>query len=199
MWGTLFLDYESEEESRISLCPKICIEIIGVSEWDGEGRANKYQNGFLVVTHTGGTYYFSATSSHERDEWILHIRRSLECNFGNSEIIPFKPSKVVLSPSTQSKSVICHKSGLVMSSSAIQYCKSCGNSFSPEHLQASMPILQCGVEESMKVCLDCKLAQMCIIWLKSMNYVHAMILHEQTSVVASDANKYKVAKDIQYF
>jgi len=26
---------------------------IGVSEWDGKGRANLYSNGFLIVSHTG--------------------------------------------------------------------------------------------------------------------------------------------------
>jgi hypothetical protein len=57
LWGTLLLDYDSEEESRTSVSPKVVSEILGISEWDGQGRANQYPNGFLLVTHTGGTYY----------------------------------------------------------------------------------------------------------------------------------------------
>lgn len=54
LWGTLLLDYESEEESRTSLSPKQTSEVLGISEWDGQGRgSNSYPNGLLLVTHTG--------------------------------------------------------------------------------------------------------------------------------------------------
>ena len=93
LWGTLMVDYDSEEEARTSLTPKLAVEILGVAEWDGVGRANQYANGFLVVTHTGGTYYIATPSTKERDEWILQVKQALECNFANSDINPFKPSK----------------------------------------------------------------------------------------------------------
>lgn len=54
LWGTLLLDYESEEESKTSLSPKQTSEVLGISEWDGQGRgSNSYPNGLLLVTHTG--------------------------------------------------------------------------------------------------------------------------------------------------
>ena len=79
LWGTLLLDYENEEESRTSLTPKCAAEVIGVSEWDGEGRSSTYPNGFLVVTHTGKTHYCCASTISERDEWISHLKSALEC------------------------------------------------------------------------------------------------------------------------
>jgi hypothetical protein len=48
----MLLDYESEEESKSSMSPRCAAEIVGISDWDGVGRANKYTNGFLIVTHT---------------------------------------------------------------------------------------------------------------------------------------------------
>ena len=60
LYGTMLLDYESNEAAETSMTPRCVAEIIGVSDWDGKGRANKYQNAFLVVTHTGGNYYMCA-------------------------------------------------------------------------------------------------------------------------------------------
>lgn len=101
LYGTMLLDYETEEESRMSLVPKNVAEIIGVSIWDGQGRANQYDNAFLVVTHTGGTYYIVSPNTETRDEWITYIRRSLECNFANPRCVRFKPSKVLSITSVQ--------------------------------------------------------------------------------------------------
>ena len=54
LWGTLLLDFDSEEDSRTSLCPKQTSEVLGISEWDGQGRGNSsYPHGLLLVTHTG--------------------------------------------------------------------------------------------------------------------------------------------------
>jgi hypothetical protein len=53
LWGTLLFDYDSEEDAKTSLSPRNCIELLGVSEWDGRGRANNYPFGFLLVSHTG--------------------------------------------------------------------------------------------------------------------------------------------------
>jgi hypothetical protein len=53
LWGTLLLDYDSEEDSKTSMSPRVIAEVLGISEWDGMGRANQYVNGFLIVTHTG--------------------------------------------------------------------------------------------------------------------------------------------------
>lgn len=69
LYGTLLFDYENEEEARSSLSPRLVVEVLGVSEWDGKGRANNYPGGLLLVTHTGGTYYVSVPSIEERDEW----------------------------------------------------------------------------------------------------------------------------------
>jgi hypothetical protein len=79
LWGTLLLDYESEEEARQSMSPKCAAELIGVHVWDGEGRSTTYQNGILFVTHTGRTYYCCASNAQERDEWILRVKAALEC------------------------------------------------------------------------------------------------------------------------
>ena len=98
LYGTMLLDYESNEAAETSMTPRCVAEIIGVSDWDGKGRANKYQNAFLVVTHTGGNYYMCASSTEYKQEWILHIRRSLECNFANLAVLSFKASKALFDP-----------------------------------------------------------------------------------------------------
>lgn len=59
LWGTLLLDFESEEESKTSLTPRQTSEVLGISEWDGQGRgSNSYPNGLLLVTHTGTNLQF---------------------------------------------------------------------------------------------------------------------------------------------
>lgn len=192
LWGTLLFDYESEEDSKTSMSPKVASEILGISEWDGQGRANKYPNGFLLVTHTGGTYYLSTSSLKERDDWIVHVKRALECNFANSEIIPFKPSKMIHSRPQKSALKICAKTRQPLNLSIAMYCKACGRGFSSaEHVQELSNMLQIGIEEQDKCCIDCRNTQFCVMWLKSMNYIHVMNLHELTPLVANDLLKFK--------
>lgn len=31
----------------------------------------------------------------DRDEWVLHVKRALECVFANPEVSHFKPSKIL--------------------------------------------------------------------------------------------------------
>jgi len=54
--GTLILDYDTEEESKSNLSPKLVCEVLGISEWDGVGRAHQYAFGFIIVTHTGDDF-----------------------------------------------------------------------------------------------------------------------------------------------
>ena len=100
LWGTLLMDFESEAEAQSSMTPRGCMEVLGVSEWDGKGRATHYPFGFLLVTHTGGTYYVSVPTQQERDTWVLNLKRGLECVFANPEVAPFKPSKILQKPPT---------------------------------------------------------------------------------------------------
>ena len=37
----------------------------------------------------------SVSTMSDRDEWVLHVKRALECVFGNPEVAPFKPSKIL--------------------------------------------------------------------------------------------------------
>ena len=41
------MDFDNDEEAKTSLSPKCILEIIGVSKWDGHGRAGHHPNGFL--------------------------------------------------------------------------------------------------------------------------------------------------------
>jgi len=195
LWGTLLLDYESEEDSRASMSPKVACEILGISEWDGQGRANQYPNGFLLVTHTGGTYYLSASSPRDRDDWIVHVKRSLECHFANTEIIPFKPSKIIHSRPPFQENTQCPRTRAALppvSSYSGPLCRSCARAFSTsEHVSSFATLLQVGAEAAEKVCLDCFDAQGVIVWLKSLNYTHTMALHELTPDVNSDIGRYK--------
>lgn len=169
------------------------VEILGVSEWDGKGRANNYPGGFLLVTHTGGTYYVSVSSLQERDEWILHLRKALECVFANPVVSPLKPSKLIQNRPTVLGNLLCPKTHNPVN----QYCpscKSCGRSFySTDYVNEVCILLQFGCEEQEKVCCDCKSAQICILWLKLLNYVHALDLHEHTPCVLKDISKYKAS------
>ena len=162
-----------------------------MSEWDGKGRANSYPGGFLLVTHTGSTYYVSVNNATEKDEWILHLRVALECVFANQEVAPFKPSKIIQNRPPAAGNQSCPKSQNSVTSYS-PLCYSCGRAFySAEYLQESTVLLQLGSEENEKVCSDCKLAQLAILWLKMMNYTHTLDLHEHTISVLKDINKYK--------
>lgn len=197
LWGTMLFDYDSEEESKSSISPKVVSEILGISEWDGQGRANQYPNGFLLVTHTGGTYYLSASSAADRDEWILHVKRALECHFANSEIIPFKPSKIINIRPQPHQNSLCPRTGVALSATASSsgpICRSCGRSFSSfEYVSFSATLLQVGSEAAEKVCQDCCNIQVAILWLKSLNYTHAMTLHDLTPAVNRDIGRFKAS------
>ena len=45
LWGTLMMDYETEDEAKISLAPRTACEVLGISEWDGNGRGNQVGRG----------------------------------------------------------------------------------------------------------------------------------------------------------
>ena len=191
----MLLDFDSEEDAKNSMTPKLCCEIIGVSQWDGQGRANQYPNGFLLVSHTGITYYVSVTSKAERDEWILHVRRGLEFAFANVEMTPYKPSKISQSRPPLSSSNICNKTrNIITNLSSATYCLSCGRPYSSsEYVQDNVPMLQIGAELPEKVCMNCRNSQACILWLKTLNYVHAMTMHELIPIVLQDVSKFKTS------
>ena len=64
--------------------------------------------------------------------------------------------------------------------------------FSADHVSENSTVLQISVEEFEKVCVNCRNAQLVILWLKSLNYVHVMTLHDATKVVQQDINRFKV-------
>lgn len=150
------------------------------------------------MTHTGLTYYLSAPSQQERNEWIVHVKRALECNFANPGIVPFKPSKFIQSRPPRSASTICVRTKQQLNSGSALYCKSCGRGYSSsEFVQDVSTMLQIGQEDSDRCCLDCKNAQIVIIWLKSLNYIHAMNLHELSPIVLEDLTKFKATFKLQ--
>ncbi len=186
-------DYEHEEDARNSLNPKLVVEILGVSEWDGRGRVNSYPGGFLLVTHTGCTYYVSVSSLHERDEWMVHLRRGLECVFANPEVAPFKPSKIIQQRPAAIGNATCPRTNNLVNNYS-PFCRSCGRHFySSDLVMETAVLLQFGSEELEKVCIDCKQSQIIVLWLKTMNYVHTMDLHEMTDMVVKDVSKFKAS------
>ena len=42
-------DYDNEDDAKASLSPKLVVEILGVSEWDGKGRVNSYPGGTVLI------------------------------------------------------------------------------------------------------------------------------------------------------
>jgi hypothetical protein len=141
----------------------------------------------------GATYYLSTPNKKDREEWILHIKQALECHFANPEILPFKPSKILLNRPQISASTLCPKSKNALSPSSV-YCKSCGRGFSSsEYVNDFSTMLQLGVEELEKVCFDCKNTQTYVIWFKTMTYLHAMTLHELTPEIGRDIGRYKAS------
>mmetsp|Transcript_16896 Transcript_16896/g.25457 ORF Transcript_16896/g.25457 Transcript_16896/m.25457 type:complete len:1193 (+) Transcript_16896:119-3697(+) len=196
LWGTLLMDFDSEEEANLSLTPKCIVEVIGVSKWDGEGRNASYPNGFLAVTHMGGTYYMSASTPEQRTQWILHIRASLECNFANTELVEFKPSKACFDPPAPVGNTQCPRTAAALGSGGV-LCRCCGRSFSPEHMTESAPVLQIGAEEAARTCSDCREAQACLVWLKSLVYVHTLSLHERTEEVLAGVDRFKASFKIR--
>ena len=190
--GTLLMDYETEEESKVSMSPRLCVEVLGVSEWDGRGRANNYAFGFLIVTHTGCTYYVSVPTMQERDEWVIHLKRSLECVFANPEVVPFKPSKILSTRPPLGTNSICPATKNIVNKTSAVHCRCCGlGYYSSEHVNEPSAVLQISVEEAEKVCLNCRNAQAVILWFKTLNYIHTVALHESTKAVLQDVHKFK--------
>jgi hypothetical protein len=168
-------------------------EVLGISEWDGQGRGNQYPNGFLVVTHTGTTYYLSAPTKSDRDEWILQVKYALECHFANPDILPFKPSKIIQNRPQPLPKTVCAKTKVPLTSSAV-YCRSCGRGYaSSDMVSEQVSLIQLGAEEKEKVCLDCRNVQTLVLWLKTMTYMHAMTLHELTPEMIRDVGRYKAS------
>lgn len=194
LWGTMLLDYDNEDDAKTMINPKTVVELVGVSEWDGKGRANYYPAGLLLVTRTRRNYYASCTSVHERDEWILHFKRSLECSFANNEIAPFIPPNIIQSRmNVDARNTKCPRTDYQVNSYSPK-CSSCGRRFySAEHVGDYTVLSQLGSEEAEKVCTDCKNAQMCIVWLKTMIYVQAMELHELTDSVLKNVKKFNAS------
>jgi hypothetical protein len=187
----MLMDFENEDDAKVLMNPKLVVELVGISEWDGKGRANYYPAGLLLVTRTHRNYYASCSSVHERDEWILHFQRSLECAYANNEIAPFKPSNITQSRiNTDARNSKCPRTDYQVNSYSPK-CNSCGRRFySAEHVSEYCVLAQLGSEESEKVCLDCKNSQMCIFWLKTMNYIQFMDLHELTGSVLTNVKKF---------
>ena len=230
LWGTHLMDYESEEDAKCSMSPKGVLELIGVSEWDIEPSSfQQYTNNFLVVTHTGGTYYLSTTTAEDRDIWMLKIKGALECMFANTAVIGYKPTKhfqskpkpipilpigtVVhssdrpglgsISSTNYNKSTtnnsnttgapaFCAKTGVALPPSHTIHCPCCGCYYSSiEYINDSSTAIQIQIEESVKMCFNCKSTQCCLIWMKNMCYIHIMHLHEMTPAVQTDIKKFK--------
>lgn len=188
------MDYETEEESKTSMSPRMCVEVLGVSEWDGRGRATNYNFGFLIVTHTGSTYYVSVPTMQERDEWVLQLKRCLECVFANPEVVPFKPSKILSSRPPLGTNSICPATKNIVNRASAVHCRCCGlGYYASEHVNESSTVLQISVEEAEKVCLNCRNAQAVVLWLKSLNYIHTIALHESTKAVLQEVHKFKAS------
>jgi hypothetical protein len=187
------MDFDNEDDAKSNISPKLVCEVLGISEWDGVGRANQYSHGFIVVTHTGETYYLNALSNQDREEWILHVKRALECNFGNSGIVPFKPSKLIHNRPNLQGNTNCPVTKQTISNLNAHYCKGCGRGFSSlDHIHEQSTMLQLGIETSEKgICFDCKNAQVCIYWLKMLNYSHVMTMHEFTSSAVTEIHRHK--------
>jgi hypothetical protein len=148
LWGTLMMDYESEDEAKISLSPKTACEVLGISEWDGHGRGNQFPHGLLLVTHTGATYYLCVATRHERDEWLLHIKQALECHFANPDILPFKPQKIIQARPLLAPATACARTRVPLAAGSAVYCRGCGRGFvAAEHVAELSSMLQIGAEE----------------------------------------------------
>ena len=135
----------------------------------------------------------STLTKTDREEWILYIKQALECHFANPQILPFKPSKILLSRPQISRSTLCSKTRTVLTNAAV-FCRSCGRGFcAAEYVNDFSTMLQIGAEESEKVCSDCKSTQTYVIWFKTMTYLHAMTLHELTPGIGRDIGRYKAS------
>merc|ERR1739848_440972 len=147
--GTMLFDFESEEDAAASISPKNVIEVLNVGEWDGHGRVNTYQNGFLIVSIGCVTHYVCAPSAQERDDWVLHIKYVRECVFVNKAVAPFKPSKILSTRPSLIPAKRCCKTKTILTPSNMVFCTCCGRSFcSNEYISESSCILQIGCEES---------------------------------------------------
>ena len=83
----------------------------------------------------------------ERDEWIVHVKRALECVFANAEVVPFKPSKIIQNVPGLQSNLVCPRSHTALSNSLNNgfNCYCCGRGFSAyDFVNESSTILQIG-------------------------------------------------------
>lgn len=124
---------------------------------------------------------------------ILTLRRSLECVFANGDVSPFKPSKIIQNRPPLFSNLLCPVThGTVGSYGTL--CRCCGRQFSSgDYVAEHATLLQLGSEEAEKVCGDCKLSQMCVLYLKMLNYTHLLDLHDLSPAVLKDTHKFKAS------
>ena len=76
----------------------------------------------------------------------------------------------------------------------------CGRIYSSiDYVSDTSTMLQIGCEETDKCCQDCKNTQICIIYLKCINYTHLLTLHEMSDKVNNELisnykNTYKLRR-----
>ena len=170
------------------------------------------------IYYTGSTYYLSALSQKDRIDWLLHVRRALECSFGNDSVKDYKPSKYIQQRPRLQSSKICAKLKIPLTNTTTTttttnnnnntnntntnniYCRMCGRMYSSiDYVSDTSTMLQIGVEETDKCCQDCKNTQICIIYLKCINYTHLLVLHEMSDKVNNELisnykNTYKLRR-----
>ena len=125
----------------------------------------------------------------------MQIRAGLECNFANTELVDYKPSKACFDEPAAVNNTHCPSSGamLVSGGTTTVFCVCCGRSFGAECVQNEAPVLQIGHEDHTKICTDCHNAQCCLVWLKSVVYVHTLALHELTPEVLRRVDRFKAS------
>jgi hypothetical protein len=94
----------------------------------------------------GGTYYVSVQTIADRDEWVVHVKRALECVFANPEVIPFKPSKILQNKIEVRPNSKCPKTQIQITNSNSNNCCSCFRGFSSyEYVSELSTLLQIGL------------------------------------------------------
>ena len=76
--GARLYSYANEEDGKSMVNLKEEMDLIGVQQWDGRGRAHVYLNCFMFVTANGFVTHASAPSDEQMKMWVREIQLGVE-------------------------------------------------------------------------------------------------------------------------
>ncbi|CAM9557672.1 unnamed protein product [Chrysoparadoxa australica] len=166
--GAALYSYESASAYRRHSPPCSVVELIGCSVFEGS---------LVYVTAGGHSQYCTFLSPKEKEEWLVAMKFGVEMHLGQ----PARVSEPTgLQPGAAAESDTCQVTGVSFGVTNPRYnCSSCGCACTHESCSREIPLPQHGMDQAVRVCTRCFLAQHLLCHLSMLNNMFACHLHER--------------------